>query len=653
MKKGKWIIKFLLSIIIICSIGYLGLYIYAKISPKLSIKSANNFYLYDKDSTLYSGDPNKDWISLNNISDDLIHATIAIEDKNFYTHQGFDFLRIIKALLINIKNGDKSQGASTISQQYAKNLFLDFGKTWKRKIEEALLTIRLEVHYTKDQILEGYLNTINYGGIFGIENAAKYYFNKSAKDLTLAESAMLAGIPKYPAKYSPLVNEKIAKERQKLILKAMVKNKYITETEMENALKQKLTYHGSLEKNDLQTLMYFEDAVKKELNKIKTIPSSFLSTGGLKIYTTFDKKAQTALENAINNNISKESEIEISGMMVEPKSGKILALAGGKNYSKSQFNRAIDAKRQVGSTLKPFLYYTALENGFTASTTFRSAKTTFSIGEGKTYNPSNYGEIYAKKNISLAAALAYSDNIYAVKTHMFLGEDSLTEIGKKVGISNHLRPIPSLALGTEELTLQNMMQGYQVLANEGKKVETYLISKVEDMNGNVLYQHKKKEENVLNPSYTYIISELLTNCYAKEFIDYTSPTCMSIASKISKTYAIKTGTTNTDHLVFGYNPDLLIGIWSGYDDNRKTVLADGTNSKHVFIDAMEDYLKDKENHFYKMPENVTGVLVNPISGKVATNQTGKKKLLYYIKGTEPYSKNEPKDILIPSVKTQE
>lgn len=653
MKKRHRLLKILVLLFILILLFCVGLYIYAKITPKLSIKSANSFYLYDNHKELFSGDPNGDWISLKDISPHVVDATLAIEDKNFYKHPGFDFLRIIKAMFINIKEKNKSQGASTITQQYAKNLFLDFGKTWKRKIEEALLTVRLEVHYSKDQILEGYLNTINYGGIFGIENAAKYYFNKSAKDLSLAEASMLAGIPKNPSHYSPLVDEKKAKERQRLILNAMVKNNYITEKEKKAALNEVLTYHGNLEKNDLNTLMYFEDAVLEELKSISTVPTSFLSTGGLKIYTTLDKKAQKSMEDSITNNVDGTSEIEISSIMVEPKTGKILALTGGKNYSKSQYNRATQARRQMGSTLKPFLYYAALENGFTSSTTFRSAKTTFQVSNDKSYSPKNYAEVYANKDISLAAALAYSDNIYAVKTHLFLGEDTLVDISKRVGISSSFRPIPSLALGTEEVSLKNMMQGYQVLANEGIKNDIYLIEKVEDVNGNVLFERKKDEETILNKNITYILSELLHNCYASELVDYTVPTCMVIKPKLSKNYAIKTGTTNTDHWIFGYNKDALVGVWSGYDDNRKTEPKDGTNSKNVWADIIESYLKDKEDAWYKTPPNITGVFTDPITGKVADDNTKNKKILYYTKGTEPYTKDDKLDALIPSAKTEE
>ena len=422
---------------------------------------------------------------------------------------------------------------------------------------------------------------------------------------------------------------------------------------MKKALNENLVYHGSLETNHLKTLMYYEDAVINELKSISTIPASFLTTGGLKIYTTLDQNAQKVLEESIRKNISEESEIEVASMMVEPSSGKIIALSGGKNYSKSQFNRAIHAKRQMGSTMKPFLYYAALENGFTASSSFKSAKTTFSLGENKTYSPKNYGDIYADKNISMAAALAYSDNIFAVKTHLFLGENTLVDMSKRVGISSSLKPLPSLALGTAELSLKDMMQGYQVLANNGTKNDLYLIEKVEDVNGNILYEKKKDSEDVLNKSLTYILSDLMTNCYAKELIDYTTPTCMVIQPKISKKYAIKTGTTNTDHLIFGYNKDILMGVWSGYDDNRETVPLDGTNSKHIWIDTVEAYLKDKEDAWYDTPSNVTGVLVNPVTGEAASNTSPRKKVLYYIKGTEPYTKNKELDTLIPSVKTEE
>ena len=486
MKFLKILWKLSISFYIIIFLGYISLVIYGKMMPKLDISSANSYYLYDINGNRFSG-TNDEWISLNSISPYLINATIATEDKNFYRHQGFDFLRIIKSLYINAVNRETLQGASTITQQYAKNLFLSFDKTWNRKIEEALLAIRLESHYSKDELLEGYLNTINYGGVFGIENAAKYYFNKSARDLDLAESTILAGIPKWPSRYSPFVDEKAAKERQRLILEAMVKNKYITKDEMNEAYNKELSYYGSDNPNSLITQSYFEDAVYDELKEISSIPSSLLKTGGLKIYTTFNYDIQKSLEQSMLKNLKDNTELQTAMIALDPKNGNILGLIGGRDYSVSQFNRATSSKRQVGSTMKPFLYYAALENGFTSSTTFKSAKTTFTFSEDRTYSPQNFANKYPNKDITMGAAIAYSDNIYAVKTHLFLGEETLVDMAHRLGITSNLQPIPSLALGSEEIGLMEMVKSYSVFANEGYDVTPHLITKVEDINGNVLY----------------------------------------------------------------------------------------------------------------------------------------------------------------------
>ena len=618
--------------------------------PKLAVDGANGYYLYDSNNALYTGSASQDWASLDEISKDTINATISIEDKNFYKHQGFDFLRIIKAMLINIQNGDTSQGASTITQQYTKNLFLEFDKTWERKIKEAWLTIRLEAHYDKDDILEGYLNTINYGGIFGIENASEYYFDKKASELTLAEASMLAGIPKNPSRYSPLVNQKNAKERQRIVLNSMVKNNYITKDEALNAYQTKLVYKTGDNEDDLKMIMYYQDAVMDELKSLSGIPSSFLDTGGIKIYTNLDIDIQKNLEKSANDNIKNEN-IELAGVVMNPQNGKVLALTGGRDYNKSQYNRATEASRQVGSTLKPFLYYSALENGFTASSTFTSDKTTFSFSNGKTYTPKNYNNKYAEGPISMAAAISYSDNIYAVKTHLFLGENALPDILKRVGISKNISKLPSLALGAEEFTLMEMMAAYSTLANEGYKIKPYFINKITDMDGNVLYKHKKTKESVLNKSNVYILNELLTTTYAKEFINYNYPTCYSISPKMTKKYAIKSGTTNTDNLIFGYNKDLLVGLWSGYDDNSDVNNSDSTSLKNVWVDTIESSLQGKEDNWYETPENVVGVAIDPISGEAVSSGTA--KVLYYIKGTEPTTEKKSLDDAVPTVKTEE
>ena len=637
MKIFKKIFKFLFFAFLLLFILGFSLYGYSRVSSKLEIKNANNISLYDKDGNLFfMGNGTSQWISLDDISKYLIDATISTEDKNFYNHFGFDFLRILKAGWVNITSGKTKQGASTISQQYVKNLFLDFDKTWERKWNELWLTLNMEIHYSKDEILEGYLNTINYGhGMYGVENASQFYFNKSAKDLTLAEAAILVGIPKSPSNYSPIVNFELSKSRQKMVLSGMVKNGYITEEEMEEAYNQELTIIGKKNSINLSTLMYYHDAVLNELENIDDIPTSFLDTGGLKIYTALDLNAQSILEEKMNDNLKDNDKIQANAIMMDPDTGAIIALVGGRDYSTSQYNRAISSKRQVGSVMKPILYYSALENGFTSSTCFTSEETTFTFSNNQNYSPKNANEVYGNKPISLAAAIAYSDNVYAVKTHIFLGEESLVNMAMRLGISSPMAEVPSLALGTSEMNILELTSAYAAFANEGYKVNPHLITRVEDNNGNVLYEVDDVKESILNPSLVYILNNLLTSTYDSTFIDYNYPTVLAIASKLSRKYSIKSGTTATDSWTVGYNPDIITTVWVGYDDSSNISSSDYMYTKDIWADTMEAYLKDRENVWYDMPDNVVGVMVDPISGLPVDDSSKKKKVLYYLKGTEP------------------
>ncbi|MBE6146726.1 MAG: penicillin-binding protein [Firmicutes bacterium] len=637
IRKIKKLIKFFIIMFTLAILGFGGVILYIKMSPKLEIKSANAFLMYDNNNELFfQGSGSQEWIELDNISDNLIKTTISTEDQYFYKHFGFDFLRIMKALYVNVTSKSRRQGASTISQQYAKNLFLDFDKTWERKLKEMWLTLRLEVNYSKDEILEGYLNTIYYGhGMYGIENAAKFYFDKSASDLTLAQAALLTGIPKSPSNYSPITNFEVAKKRQVNILYNLLKNEKITQEEYNQAVDEELVIIGEKNSNNLANIMYYQDAVMRELNSLKEIPESFLETGGIRIYTNLDINAQETLENSIKQNLKEDDDLQVASVMMEPTTGKIIALVGGKDYNQSQYNRAYQSVRQVGSTMKPFLYYAALENGFTSSTTFTSEATTFHFSNDKSYSPQNYGEQYGNKPISLATAISYSDNIYAVKTHMFLGEDALVNISKRLGITAQLDEIPSLPLGTASINIIEMAAAYSAFANEGYKVDGHLIAKVEDLKGNVLYEKDLNKENILNKSLTFILSELLTSTYDASFIDYNYPTAIGIAPKIRHKLALKSGTTDTDHWSIGYNKDIVTAVWIGYDDNTKISSSDYKYSRNIWVEATENYLSDREDSWYKQPSNVVGMLVNPITGKPAVEADSKKKIMYYVKGTEP------------------
>ena len=634
--KIKKIIKFFL-ILFILTIG--GVFLYVKLSPKITINSANNIVLYDRDNNIFfKGSEKKEWVELDNISSYLIDSTIYSEDKNFYKHFGFDFLRIGKALISNLKNGSMDQGASTITQQYAKNMFLDFDKTWKRKWDEMWYTLRIEANYSKEEILEGYLNTINYGnGKYGIENASKFYFGKNAGDLDLAESSLLASIPKSPSKYNPINNLDEAKKRQRYILSILVKNSIISELDMENALNEELNIIGFNETEDLSSINYFQDAVMSELKTISTIPNNYSEVNGLKIYTTLDYNSQSILENNIKEVFGEEENLETSSVVMDPNDGSILALVGGRDYNKSSYNRAISSSRQVGSTMKPYLYYAALENGFTASTEFLSEPTTFTIEDNKSYSPINYSEKYGNKPISMATAIAYSENIYAVKTHMFLGYDSLINMARRVGITEKLESIPSLPLGTNEINIINMARGYSSFANLGYKVTPHFIKKIEDGNGNTLYKCNNDKELVLNPSLVFILNNLLTSTYDPLYIDYNYPTAISLSSKLKHKYALKSGTTSTDNWNIGFNSNILCAVWVGNDHNKELTTKDYKYAQNIWYKTVEEIEKDveEESGWYEKPKNVVGILVEPISGKPLEDTSKNTKLVYFLKGTEP------------------
>ena len=622
-----------------------GIFVYIKTSPKPEIYSANNITLYDStDTVFFQGNESKAWVSLDEISDNVIKSTIYTEDKNFYKHFGFDILRILKASYINITSGKTMQGASTITQQYAKNLFLDFDKTWKRKWDEMWYTMKIEANYSKDEILEGYLNTINYGhGMYGIENASKFYFNKSAKDLDLAEASILTGIPKSPANYSPIINFDLAKERQLTILELLVKNNVISEEEKNKAYNEELKFSGADDSEELTSVMYYQDAVLEELKNIDSIPLSYSDSKGLKIYTNLDLNAQRILEKNVKESIPDTSEIEASAVMMNPNTGAIIALLGGKNYNKSSYNRVISSKRQVGSTMKPYLYYAALENGFTSSSAFTSEKTTFTFSNQEPYSPSNYNNVYGNKPISMGTAIAYSENIYAVKTHLFLGEDALINVARRVGITSKLESVPSLPLGTNEISIVEMASGYSAFANLGYKVKGHLIEKVVDASGKVLYKANDKKELVLNSSLVFILNNLLTATYDKDYIDYNYPTAINLASKLTHKYGLKSGTTNTDTWYIGFNNDVVTAVWAGYDDNRNIDKSDYKYARDIWYKSIEAYELGKEDSWYEMPDNISAVLVDPISGKPATDSSPKKKMMYFVKGTEPSSTDQTFD----------
>lgn len=638
MKHIKNLFKISILLFISTLVIIIGIYVYSYFMPAMSLNSANSYYLYDnKDNVVYQGSNKSAWVSLKEIDPKFLNYIISIEDQHFYHHLGFDIPRILKTLFTNIKSGKILAGASSISQQYVKNLYLTFDQTWERKIEEAFLTIKLETHYSKDEILEGYLNTIYFGeGVYGIKNAANYYFNKEPDDLTDEEAIILAGIPKSPNNYNPISNMEACMKRVNVVKSVLKENGTITDDAYNNLNFDNLNLYGKKSTNNLNTLMYYQDAVMDELSKINSIPEKLINSGGIRIYTNLDLDTQKAMDEEIEAK-TLDDDNQVAGIVVNPRNGKVVALAGGKNYSKSQYNRVLKSKRQVGSTIKPFLYYAALNSGMTEASTFKSEKTSFVFQENKVYNPTNYGNKYANKDISMALALAYSDNIYAVKTHLFLGENTLVDTLKTCGLKETLAPNPSLALGASGINMLDYATAYTTLASNGYKRELYFINKIEDVDGNVLYIHKNKEEKVLNDDALYILNEMMRNTYNYNYVDYNSPTVIYLNGKLNQKYALKSGTTDNDYWISGYNNNVLSIFWAGNDQNEDTPKAYSKIIKDIWLRSVNAFTEDIiDDEWYSLPKNVIAIPVNPKTGKYDAKS---KELFYFIDGTQtPYIK---------------
>ncbi|MDR7073901.1 transglycosylase domain-containing protein [Fictibacillus barbaricus] len=623
-------------------LGFIGLLLLAKLMgpPELLVPQTTTLYAADgsKIGEINNKAQNRYWVPLKKIDKDVIDATISIEDKSFRKHHGFDPKRIAGALLADVKAGAKVQGASTISQQYARNLFLTHEKTWRRKLQEAFYTMRLEMSYSKDEILEGYLNTIYYGhGSYGIQSAARYYYGKNADDLTLGEATMLAGIPKGPSYYSPIYNEDHAKKRQDIILTSMVDDGLIKKETALQAEKEKLHYVREEKEKVTAIAPYFQDAVMRTLKSELNINANSLQFGGLNIYTTLDPNMQAVAEHTIENRIIDNEKIQTALVAMDPRTGNVKALVGGRDFEKSSFNRAIQAKRAPGSTFKPFLYYTALEHGYTPSTPIKSEPTTFAMADGVTeYKPKNFKNRYANDFITMAQALALSDNIYAVKTNLYLGPEKLVKTAKKFGIKSPLASIPSLALGSKSVGVMELTNAYGVFANGGKKVDPVFITKITDSKGKVLYKKEYKSDQVIDENKAFVMTDLMTGTFDEKLNDYTSVTGSSINQYLTRPMAGKSGSTPTDSWMVGYTPQLVTGVWVGYDEGKELHDINDTGySKRIWAYFMEGALKNKPILSFHQPKGVVAVTIDPTDGKLATDSCPVTRISYYEKGTEP------------------
>jgi 1A family penicillin-binding protein len=525
-------------------------------------------YVYDIKGKLLSslhGEANRRVVRLDQISPELKRAVLAIEDSHFYLHHGINPHSIGRAVLVNLKSRGVEEGASTLTMQLVKNIFLSHERTYTRKLAEAVLAIRVEQIFSKDEILEMYLNNIYWGhNNYGVQTAAESYFNKPASQLNLAEAAMMAGLIQAPEAYSPFNNYQSAKERQAIVLGRMRDLGWITAQEEAAARQQKLAL-GKPTSWQGSKLPYVTDAVIQELNE--RFGRETVLKGGMRVQTTVDYNLQKMAEETVRGAYSTlrgrglyAKELQIALVAVDPRTHFVKALVGGVDYDKSQLNRTIQSRRQPGSAFKPFVYYTAFASGkFTPESAIDDAP--ISIRDGnKYYTPKNYGGGYAGP-MSLRTALMQSRNVPAVVLGRKVGLDKVIEVCRRLGIKSPLLAVPSLPLGAADLTPLEMAGAYATFASNGWHSDPTIIVRVTDSQGNVLLDNIPKPKLVLDPWATASLTSVLQGV-----INGGTGT----AAQIGRPAAGKTGTTDSERNVWfvGYVPQLATALWIGDDANR-------------------------------------------------------------------------------------
>lgn len=594
---------FALLTLIVC------VYAYALFNRLPLDEQRKNITIYDVNGDIiYESNfkKNMQWTSIDDIPEFVQDAFVSVEDKRFYYHAGFDPVRITKALGTNLIHGDIRQGGSTITQQYAKNLFLTNEQTLSRKVQEFFYAARLEMQYSKKDILEGYLNTVYFGhGVYGVNAAAEYFFDKKLNQLSIAETAMLIGIPNGPSIYSPFLHKDNAIKREHLILEVLKNNGVITSKQYEAAKKEKLKLSTNVNISTYGIDEYYIDAVIQELSKLNIDLNREIH-----VHTYYDPKVQMQLSNAVTKHVDLSSELEVAGIITQPFTGNVMAMVGGKDYTISQYNRAIYSSRQVASTIKPLLYYCALQQGFTPSTQFTSQKTTFRVSDDEEYAPANYGNVYANGKISMINAISLSDNIYAVKTQLFLGVDTLHNALLDFNIRQS-SPNPSEALGTVNMSLLELSRIYNTFASEGLYVKPALISHITSGN-DVVYKREVQPKRLLQRDETLILNQMMTSTFDIRNKSYNFPSMYGHEPDI--TVAAKSGTSDWDSLVMGFNPEYTVGIWSGFDDNRELEKQYYTISKDIFKDTFNGLYKKRKGVWYQPSDGIQEKRVNPITG---------------------------------------
>jgi 1A family penicillin-binding protein len=559
-------------------------------------------------------------VPLDSISPNLKHAIIAIEDQRFYDHSGVDIVRVGGAALANLRQGRRAEGASTITQQLARLSFLNPEKTYARKLQEVMLAASLETEYSKEQILELYLNKVYFGnGLYGAEAAALGYFGKHASELTVADAALLAGLVKAPSNYAPTVDKDRAVARRAVVLNQMLGMGVIDEDTYEEAKDAKIVIADALRREEPYG-RFFKEHVRKEL--IARFGEAQLLEGGLKVYTTIDLDMQRAADAEVQKALealekrrgakarsANPAKLQAALLALDPATGEVRAMIGGRDFIESNYNRATLALRQSGSAFKPFVYAAALESGFSPASVITDLDRAVDTPEGAWVPEDGHS---SATSMTMRAALKSSSNRAAVRMIEDVGIGKAVNYATRVGVTNTPQ-VPSAALGAGEVTLESLTAAYAVFANGGIRRPPTYITRVEDSEGEVLYTAQREEEQVVSPQTAFLMTEMLA-----DVINHgTAYKARQLGFKLKA--AGKTGTTNEyrDAWFVGYTPNLVTGVWVGFDQPQ-TIMGEGYAGDvavPMWASFMRAATKDDKNDWYERPEGIVAVNVCRLSGK--------------------------------------
>ncbi|MEA5113629.1 MAG: PBP1A family penicillin-binding protein [Geobacteraceae bacterium] len=566
------------------------------------------------------------WAPINRIPPFLQKAVVAIEDSRFYEHGGIDMRGIARALVKDVAKGKMAEGGSTITQQLIKNKYLSGEKTLDRKLKEAQLAMDYERRYTKKQILEMYLNEINYGnGAYGIVQAARLYFDKNPEQLTDAECSLLAGVPKNPSRYNPMGPPAAVGARRGLVLRRMQEVGMISRQQERKLRSQRVTI---IKAGQAPTYVaHIRNKLKEQYGE------NIFEQGGLEVIAAMDLKLQKTAEKALSEGVKRLSPgLQGALLCLDPSNGDVLAAVGGVDLKRNSYDRAFYARRQPGSAIKPFIYAAALEKGYTAASFFNDSAVSYPAGNGRVWQPRNYGNEVLGET-TLRQALAHSNNVIAVKLLDAVGVPTFTELAGNMGLQLHGRNDLTLALGTEEVTLSELVSAYAPFANGGLRVKPRTIIGIYDRNHRTMSENPSSVEPALSPAIAYVTTQML-----KDVMIYGTAKSLKKFSQEHPS-AGKTGTTDDyrDAWFVGYTPKVVTGVWVGHDKPRPggRGFTGGAISAPIWRQFMRSALAGKPALDFQKPEAVVSVRIDPSTGYLATPGCPRQKDEYYVSGTEP------------------